>query len=130
MATRLEHANITVCDPKATAAMLCRLFGWHIRWQGKAKDNGFTVHVGDTGSDTGSYLALYAPPGALSPGPSSYSTIGGMNHIGVQVDDLDMVEAQVKAAGFTPTNHGDYEPGRRFYFDDSDGIEYEVVEYA
>lgn len=34
------------------------------------------------------------------------------------------------AAGFTPFNHGDYEPGRRFYFLDGDGIEYEIVSYA
>jgi hypothetical protein len=36
----------------------------------------------------------------------------------------------VKAAGYTPFNHGDYEPGRRFYFDGPDNIEIEVVSYA
>jgi len=46
------------------------------------------------------------------------------------VDDLDSVEDRVKAAGFTTGNHGDYEPGRRFYFHDADGIEFEVVSYA
>ena len=29
--------NITVPDPDATAALLCELFGWHIRWQGPAR---------------------------------------------------------------------------------------------
>ena len=33
------------------------------------------------------------------------------------------------AAGLVPFNHGDYEPGRRFYFMDPDGIEYEIVSY-
>lgn len=126
MSTQLEHTNLTVSDPKATAAWMCDLFGWHIRWQGEAKDNGYTVHVGTQDS----YLALYAPSRAARPGPSTYVTIGGLNHIGVQVDDLDAVEARVKAAGFVPTNHADYEPGRRFYFDDSEGIEIEVVEYS
>ena len=28
-----------------------------------------------------------------------------------------------------PFNHDDYEPGRRFYFFDWDGIEFEVVSY-
>ena len=28
-----------------------------------------------------------------------------------------------------PFNHGDYDPGRRFYFLDPDGIEYEVISY-
>ncbi|MFT4811430.1 MAG: hypothetical protein ACI9LX_004807 [Paraglaciecola sp.] len=28
-----------------------------------------------------------------------------------------------------PYNHGDYEPGRRFYFNLEEGIEIEVVSY-
>ena len=126
MTTQLEHANLTVSDPKATAAWMCDLFGWHIRWQGDAIDNGFTVHVGTNDS----YLALYTPVVATKPGPNTHVTIGGLNHVGLQVDDLDDVETRVKAAGFEPFNHGDYDPGRRFYFTDSEGIEFEVVEYA
>ena len=34
------------------------------------------------------------------------------------------------AAGLTPFSHGDYAPGRRFYFFDWDGIEFEIVSYA
>jgi len=45
------------------------------------------------------------------------------------VKDLDDVEARVKKAGFTPVNHANYEPGRRFYLHDHDSIEYEVVAY-
>jgi len=30
----LEHVNITVADPKRTAAVLMDLFDWHIRWEG------------------------------------------------------------------------------------------------
>ena len=33
------------------------------------------------------------------------------------------------AAGLKPFNHGDYDPGRRFYFLDPDGIEYEIISY-
>ena len=44
---QIEHVNITVPDPKASAAKLCELFGWHVRWQGDALNGGFTVHVGD-----------------------------------------------------------------------------------
>lgn len=125
MTTMLEHTNLTVTNPKATAAMLCDLFGWHIRWQGSAKGDGFTVHVGNDDS----YLALYAPATPLRSGPDTYATIGGLNHLGVVVDDLNAIEARVIAAGFTPTNHAGYEPGKRFYFDDSDGVEYEIVQY-
>ena len=126
MTATLEHANLTVSDPKATAAWMCDLFGWRIRWQGAAKDNGFTVHVG--GED--SYLALFAPAGRTSPGKSTYATIGGLNHVGVVVEDLNATESRVKAAGFRPHNHADYEPGKRFYFEDPDGIEFEVVAYS
>ncbi len=125
----LEHVNITVPDPKKTAKMLSDLFGWHTRWEGSAISGGYTVHVGSATS----YVALYTGPGgtaAQKPAQNSYSQTGGFNHLGVVVDDLDQVEAAVKDMGFTPINHGDYEPGKRFYFRDQDGIEIEVVCYA
>ncbi len=126
MTAILEHANITVSDPDATAAWLCEVFDWHIRWQGGAIDNGYTVHVGSDDS----YLALYTPVVSAEPGPSKRITIGGLNHVCLQVDNLDEVEKRVKSSGFQTYNHGDYEPGRRFYFDDSEGIEFEVVQYT
>ncbi len=36
----------------------------------------------------------------------------------------------MKAAGLEPFGHDDYDPGRRFYFFDDNGIEFEVVSYA
>ncbi len=126
MTAMLEHTNLTVSDPEATAAWMADLFGWHIRWSGEAIDAGRTVHVG---TDT-QYLALYAPGGATGPAKdNSYKTIGGLNHIAVVVEDLDAMERKVAAKGFAIGQHYDYEPGRRFYFDDADGIEFEVVQY-
>lgn len=122
---RLEHANITVSDPAATAGMLGRLFGWRIRWQGDAIHDGHTIHVG--GDDD--YIAVYSM-GATETAAQSYGSVGALNHIGVVVEDLDATEALVAAEGLTPHNHADYEPGRRFYFHDRDGIEWEVVSYA
>ena len=126
----LEHVNVTVADPKATAANLCHLFDWRIRWEGDSKDEGYSVHVGGRAS----YLALYAPartPDAevTSRDGSSYRTNGGLNHIAVTVDDIDAMEARTKAAGYEPRAHGDYEPGLRFYFYNEDGIEFEIVSY-
>ena len=46
------------------------------------------------------------------------------------VDDLREAERMVIEAGLEPFNHMDYEPGRRFYFFDWDGIEFEIVSYA
>ncbi len=122
----LEHVNVTVSDPKATAAWLGAVFDWKIRWEGDAMSGGYTAHVGDEDS----YVALYTPNRAIEDPQHSYTTRAGLNHVGVTVDDLGGVEKRVKAAGFTPHNHGDYEPGRRFYFDDHDGVEWEVVCYA
>ena len=122
----LEHVNITVSDPHATAAWLDRIFGWKIRWEGDAKQNGWSLHVGGQNS----YVALYHPGSEATAKTDSYAARGALNHWAVTVDDLDAVEARVKAEGFTPKNHGDYEPGRRFYFHDTDGIEIEVVSYA
>ena len=118
----LEHVNVTVSDPRRTAEMLERLFGWRIRWEGPAKLGGYTVHVGTDDN----YVAVYAYPPSANWGGDT----GRLNHIGVLVDDLDAVEEKVRQEGFTPHNHGNYEPGRRFYFDDADGIEFEVVSYA
>jgi predicted enzyme related to lactoylglutathione lyase len=123
--TRLEHLNITVADPDHTAALLCDLFGWHIRWAGPAKNNGRSVHVGEAAS----YVALYkgdvAAPGAEDNG----RILGGLNHMAVVVDDLEACEARIIAAGYATGNHADYEPGRRFYFTEENGVEIEVVQY-
>ncbi|MEQ8692969.1 MAG: VOC family protein [Pseudomonadales bacterium] len=123
---RLEHVNITVSDPQKTAATLCAIFDWHVRWAGPSQMGGNTVHVG-TDDD---YVAVYtfdgAPPGRGRTGKYK----GGLNHVGVLVDDLDATEQRVIAQGFEPFNHMDYEPGRRFYYYDADGIEFEVVSYA
>ncbi len=124
--TELEHLNVTVKDTAATAAMLCDLFGWEIRWEGASINDGYSVHVGSKTT----YLALYSPPTALTAPGDSYHTRAGLNHVGVVVEDLDAVEAKVKARGYLPNSHQDYEPGRRFYFDDENGVEFEVVSYA
>lgn len=87
---------------------------------------GHTVHVGSHDS----YLAVYSTGRHSSGSSAARGGIGRLNHVGVVVDDLDAVEQLVLAEGLTPHTHGDYEPGRRFYFDDPDDIEFEIVSYA
>jgi catechol 2,3-dioxygenase-like lactoylglutathione lyase family enzyme len=119
---RIEHVNVTVADPVRTSDLMAALFGWHVRWSGPAQNGGHTIHVGSDDH----YVALY------SGGQTTADTFAKgkpLNHIGVEVDDLDAAEARVIAAGLRPFSHADYEPGRRFYFLDPDGIEYEVVCY-
>lgn len=122
---KLEHVNLTVSNPERTAKQLCELFGWRIRWQGDSTMGGRTVHVGRDDA----YLALYSPGKTVRRNGALYATRGGLNHIGVVVDDLDAAEKRILAAGFKTHNHDDYEPGRRFYFNDHDDIEFEVVHY-
>ena len=61
---------------------------------------------------------------------TSYEVKNGLNHIAVVVDDLDATEMRVKAAGYVPGEVYDYDPGRRFYFREENGIEFEIVSYS
>lgn len=123
--TFIEHVNITVRDPERSARLMRDLFDWHIRWEGPSLLGGRTIHVGDDQF----YLALYTRDGAQT-GDDSFRKGRPLNHIGIVVDDLDEAERRVTAAGLEPFNHGDYAPGRRFYFFDPDGTEFELVSYA
>ena len=117
----LEHVNLTVSDPDRLSALLQQLCGWHERWRGRAQSGGWSIHVGAEQV----YIALYSNHQAAGP----YVKGAPLNHIGLAVDDLAAAERAVIAAGLEPFNHGDYEPGRRFYFFDWDHIEFEVVRY-
>ena len=121
---RIEHVNVTVRDPDRAATLMNALFGWQVRWSGASLNGGRTVHVGSDDH----YLALYTPQGGVR--DEDFAKGQPLNHVGILVDDLDEVEQRVVAAGLRPFNHGDYDPGRRFYFLDPDGTEYEVVSYG
>lgn len=119
----IEHVNLTVSDPERTSAMLQSIFGWHERWRGIEPDGRIGIHVGGTGS----YVALYPPRTPIKDDIALKSR--PFNHVGVVVRGLKEAERRVKAHGFTPWGHGDYEPGQRFYFNDWDAVEYEIVAY-
>jgi catechol 2,3-dioxygenase-like lactoylglutathione lyase family enzyme len=123
-APRIEHVNVTVTDAERTAQLMEALFDWRVRWRGPARDGGRTIHVGSDDH----YIALYSERDAPA-ASAGFDKGRPLNHIGIEVDDLDATEARVIAQGFTPFAHGDYEPGRRFYFFDADNIEYEVISY-
>lgn len=122
---RIEHVNVTVRDPQRMAALMEKLFGWHIRWEGPALNDGYTIHVGSDDS----YLALYRRRRHDEVSDEDFRKGRPLNHVGIEVDDIDAVEKRVIDSGLLPFNHANYEPGRRFYFLDFDGTEYEVVSY-
>jgi len=119
---QIEHTNLTVSDPERSSALFQKLLGWHERWRGAAQSGGWTIHVGDETT----YLALYTDDQPHT----RYAKGVPLNHVGLLVDDLAAAERVVGEAGLKPFGHGDYEPGRRFYFFDWDGIEFEVVSYG
>ena len=121
---RIEHVNVTVNDAERVARLMQDLFGWHVRWRGPTRAGGHTVHVGSDDH----YVALHTGRDAQY-AADTFTKGRPLNHIGVLVDDLDAIEKKVAAAGLKPFGHDDYDPGRRFYFLDPDGIEYEVVSY-
>jgi len=89
---------------------------------------GHTIHVGTEDQ----YLALYTNEDVKAANDGAGPTFKKsqpMNHVAMTVDDLDAVEAKVVAAGLKPFGHDDYDPGRRFYFFDWNGIEFEIVSY-
>lgn len=123
----LEHINMTVSDPDQTAAHLQEMYGWHVRWSGPSKNDGYTVHVGSEDQ----YIALYRPPHPVEDAnQSSYAIPNGLNHLGLVVEGLDAMEQKILSAGFETYSHGNYEPGRRFYYRDHDGVEFEVISYT
>ncbi len=121
----IEHVNITVGNPERTAEMLNRLFGWTVRWTGPAAMGGRTIHVGTDKQ----YVALYTDEGDGGKA-QPHSKGQPLNHIAIEVDNLDDVETRALACGLVPFSHGDYDPGRRFYLLDADGIEWEIVSYV
>jgi len=125
MKANLEHINLTVSDPLVTAYLLVELFDWRIRWKGDAINGGFSVHVGDDSS----YLALYSPDTNVGQTGDTYNLLLGLNHLGIVVDNLEDAESRIVAAGYKTFSHGDYKPGKRFYFNAPDNLEIEVVSY-
>ena len=119
----LEHVNATVADVDRSANFYRDLLGMDIRWRGRTSTGAQTVHVGDDHC----YLALFQAE-RTERREVDYAT-PGLNHFGFVVDDLDAAKQRLVEHGITPHHEADYEPGRRLYFFDPDGIEVELVEY-
>jgi predicted enzyme related to lactoylglutathione lyase len=118
----IEHVNVTTLSARETAGMLVRVFDWSVRWEGAAMSGGQSIHVGTDDS----YIALYTPPAGAEPATG----VGQPNHIGLIVNDLAVADERLQAEGYTTYNHASYAPGRRFYFRDKGGVEFEVVSYS
>ena len=122
----IEHANLTVSDVAASVAFYQAVFDFAVRWEGSAREMDGpvkAVHLGDTAT----YLSLFESQ-KKGRAPADYDA-PGLNHIGFEVEDVDGYRSRLEALGVEIHLEGDYEPGRRIYFYDPDGIEVELVEY-
>ncbi len=123
---RLEHANLTVQDVDRSTAFYRAVLGFEVRWQGSARDFDGPVRAVHIGTDD-TYLALFESQ-KEGRAPADYDA-PGLNHIGFQVDSVDTYRARLAELDIEVHLEGDYDPGRRIYFYDPDGIEVELVEY-
>ena len=120
----LEHVNITVSDLGRSIEFFCRLFDFHIRWQGSIQGNVPAAHVGDDRF----YIAMFQA--TQEEARSMDMARVGINHAGFVVDDLTVMRQRLKELGVELSGEADYETSRSLYFLDPDGITVELVEYA
>ena len=120
----IEHVNITVSDLQKSIDFYSDLFGFQLRWRSPPDDiEQPAAHVGDERS----YIAMFEAPRS-GRADADYDRVG-LNHFGLVVEDLARYRTRLGELGVEPHLERDYEPGRRLYFYDPDGIEVELVEY-
>jgi glyoxylase I family protein len=123
---RLEHANITVENIDASFLFYNALFGFEKRWEGMVTGEAGPVRALHAG-DARTYLSMFEAE-QKGRGTANYG-IPGVNHIGFEVDDLEIYRKRLEELSVSVHLEADYEPGKRIYFFDPDGIEIELVEY-
>ena len=122
----IEHVNLTVRDLDRSLKYYCELLGMAPRWEGQALAVKGPVRAAHIGSER-CYLALFE---AETPDdPAETYGCAGLNHMGFVVEDLAGTRARAVALGTPPHFEPEYDPGRRFYVFDPDGIEVELVSY-
>lgn len=125
---RIEHVNLTVREIEPTKNFLLAAFPqWRVRAQGPNVWHGVTrnwIHIGDDDF----YLSLY--DGGTGPMRDLSSVTCGLAHIGLEVESIENLIANLKNAGFEVDHFGDEHPHRKnAYFMDPQGLEFEFVEY-
>ena len=120
MANQLEHVNIRVKNIDETVKFLTTaLPNFKVRG-GKTSGENRWLHVGTDST----YLALNEDNREVQRQGE------GLNHIGFVVDDAEVVRERLEKAGYkegfvaTPHPHR-----KRIYYLDSNGMEWEFVEY-
>lgn len=126
--TQFEHANITVPNIDAALAFLLNAApDFQIKTDQTHQDSYRWVHIGNESC----YFALQEPhsPSVSKDTRKPYQNIA-VNHIGMIVDDLDNIKLNLLALGYEQNGDVTQEKhGRRLYFYDKAGFEWELIEY-
>ena len=129
MTSYLEHANISVVDPRKTIEfLLTALPKWTLRGQGRyvndRQEDVEWFHIGDE--------QFYIAIDSLGDGNAPYWTerFTGLNHLGFSVPDLDEMVARLKQAGYELDHWGSEHPYRKnVYYMEAHRVQFEFVEY-
>ncbi len=126
MIKRIEHINITVANIDKSCDYYYQLFGFEKSWEGTAfaeKGNVRACHVkkGDI------YLSFFEAE-EMGSYQSNYG-INGINHFALEVESLLPYREKLKHLNIKIHIDENYEPGKRIYFFDLNGVEIELVEY-
>lgn len=124
---KIEHANICVRDIDAMIQFLLTAFPeFKIRRDAISEDGSRWVHIGTDDI----YFALEQATNEPSEKWIPYDGKPGVNHLGFEVENVDVVRDRLKFAGFTDsTVPNDHPHRKRVYFYDPEGNDWEFVQY-
>ena len=127
MNAQLEHANLCVSDIDGMIKFLqTALPDFVIRHDETGADSDRWVHIGNDKT----YIALNNSTQNDSSDWTPYSGKPGVNHLGYMVDSIEQVRSRLRAAGYIESTVENNHPFRkRLYFYDSEGRDWEFVEY-
>ena len=127
MTVQLEHANLAVENIDEMIRFLTTAFPeFRVRHEAVNTDGLRWVHIGT--DDT--YLALNEGVAESEEGFTPYSGKVGVNHLAYVVDDVDALRKRLREAGYRDSTVPNAHPHRkRAYFYDSEGNDWEFVEY-
>ncbi|EGU30749.1 hypothetical protein VIBRN418_16983 [Vibrio sp. N418] len=129
MKSYLEHANISVVDPRQTIEfLLSALPDWQVRGRGRyvnERDEQIEwFHIGDE--------QFYIAIDSLGEGTAPYWTerFTGLNHLGFAVPNAEQLIERLKQAGYELDHWGAEHPHRKnVYYMDPHKMQFEFVEY-
>ena len=127
MIAQLEHVNLCVSDIDGVIKFLqIALPDFIIRHDETDTDGNRWVHIGNDKT----YIALNNSTQKVLSGWTPYSGKPGVNHLGYIVDSVEQVRTRLLAAGYNESTVENIHPFRkRLYFYDSEGRDWEFVEY-